>query len=144
MSKEKILVSACFLKQGYKYNGDANINQRIIELACKYEFILICPEVVGGLPTPRHPSEIVGQRVLNSIGEDVTNAFYKGAYDALEKAKKYGCKKAILKAKSPSCGKGYIYDGTFSHNITKGNGIAAQLLMDNGIEVFTEEELDKL
>ena len=142
--KEKILVSACFLHTGYKYNGDANINQKVKELALKYEFVLICPEVFGGLSTPRVPSEIVGDKVLNSIGEDVTYQFDLGALKALELAKLHGCKKAILKAKSPSCGKGYIYDGTFSHNLVEGNGVAAKLLIDNGIEVFTEFELEKL
>lgn len=144
MEKEKILVSACFLREGYKYNGGANINQKVIGLAEKYEFVLICPEVFGGLSTPRIPSEIVNDKVLNSIGEDVTEAFIKGAQDALELALKHGCKKAILKAKSPSCGKGFIYDGSFSHTITKGDGVAAKLLMENGITVYTEEELEKL
>ncbi len=144
MNKEKIIVSACFLSEGYKYSGGSNINQKIIELEEKYEFILICPEVVGGLSVPRLPSEISGKRVVNSIGEDVTEAFNKGALDALDKAIKNGCKKAILKANSPSCGKGVIYDGTFSGKLIEGNGVAAQLLMENGIEVFTENELEKL
>ena len=126
MEKEKLLVSACFLFQGYKYDGTANINQRIIELQEKYDFILICPEVFGGLPTPRVPSEIVGDKVCNSIGEDVTNQFLKGAYRALELAREHNCKKAILKAKSPSCGKGLVYDGTFTHTLIDGNGIAAK------------------
>ena len=144
MEKEKILVSACFLREGYKYNGGANINQKVIGLSEKYEFVLICPEVFGGLSTPRIPSEIVDDKVLNSIGEDVTEAFIKGAKKALELALKHGCKKAILKAKSPSCGKGFIYDGSFSHTITKGDGVAAKLLMENGITIYTEEELEKL
>ena len=144
MEKEKILVSACFLHNGYKYDGGANINEKIKGLAEKYEFVLICPEVFGGLSTPRLPSEIVNDKVLNSIGEDVTNAFICGANKALELAKKHGVKKAILKAKSPSCGKGMIYDGTFSHQVTSGNGVAAALLMENGIEVYTELEVDNL
>ena len=144
MEKEKILVSACFIHEGYKYSGGANINEKIIKLKEKFDFVLICPEVFGGLPTPRVPSEIVGNKVLNSIGEDVTEAFTNGAYKALDLAKKYNCKIAILKAKSPSCGKGFIYDGTFSHSITSGNGVAAKLLMDNGIVVYTEDELEKL
>lgn len=142
--KEKILVSACFLQHSYKYDGTANINQQIIDLAEKYEFILICPEVFGGLSTPRLPSEIVKDKVLNSANIDVTDAFNKGALKALELAKKYDCKKAILKAKSPSCGKGVIYDGTFNHVKVAGNGVACQLLLDNGITVYTEEEIEKL
>lgn len=144
MSKEKILVSACFLHEGYKYNGGANINKKIIELAEKYEFILICPEVFGGLSTPRPASEIVGDKVKNVLGEDVTFNFISGANKALELALAHNCKIAILKAKSPSCGKGLIYDGTFSHTIISGNGIAAKLLMDNGITVYTEDEIDSL
>lgn len=144
MEKEKILVSACFLHEGYKYSGGANINQKVIELAEKYEFILICPEVFGGLPTPRAASEIVFDKVLSEFGKDVTENFKIGANKALELAKKHGCKKAILKGRSPSCGKGYIYDGTFSHKIIEGNGIAAQLLIENGITIYTEEELEKL
>ena len=144
MGKEKISVSACFIKEGYKYNGGANINPKIIELAEKYEFIFICPEVFGGLTVPRLPSEIIGNKVCNSIGEDVTEAFITGAQKALSIAKEYGCTKAILKGRSPSCGKGFIYDGTFSHNVIEGNGVAAQLLIDNGITIYTEDELEKL
>ena len=144
MEKEKILVSYCFLHQGYKYDGGANINEQIIKLQDKYEFVLICPEVFGGLSTPRYPSELVNGKVKNSIGEDVTLAFTEGALKALELAKKHGCKKAILKAKSPSCGKGVIYDGTFSHKTTSGDGVAAKLFMESGIEVYTENELEKL
>lgn len=144
MKKEKILVSACFLHEGYKYSGGANINQKIIELAEKYEFILICPEVFGGLPTPRPASEIVGDKVLSIKGKDVTINFTRGANKALELAKTNGCSKAILKSKSPSCGKGFIYDGSFSHKVIEGNGIAAKLLIENGITVYTEDELENL
>ena len=142
--REKILVSACFLEKGYKYDGGDNFNENIIKLQEKYEFVLICPEVFGGLTTPRLPSEIVGNKVLNNVNDDVTEAFHKGALKALELAKLHGCKKAILKAKSPSCGKGVIYDGTFNHMKVNGNGVACQLLLDNGISVFTEDELEKL
>lgn len=144
MEKEKILVSACFLKEGYKYNGGANLNNKIQKLAEKYEFVLICPEVQGGLSTPRKPSEVIGNKVVNNIGEDVTTNFVAGANMALELAKKHNCKKAILKGRSPSCGKGMIYDGTFSGNLIEGNGVAAKLLIDNGIEVYTEDEIDNL
>ena len=144
MKKEKILVSACFLHEGYKYNGGANINEKIKGLVERYEFVLICPEVFGGLSTPRLPSEIVNDKVLNSIGEDVTKAFVNGAKKALELALENGCKKAILKAKSPSCGKGLIYDGSFSHTIIKGDGVAAKLLMENGIIIYTENEIENL
>lgn len=144
MKKEKILVSACFLHEGYKYSGGANINQKIIELQEKYEFILVCPEVFGGLPTPRAASEIVGDKVLSALGKDVTANFIDGAEKALELARINGCKKAILKGRSPSCGKGYIYDGSFSYKVIEGNGIAAKLLLENGIAVYTEDELENL
>ena len=142
--KEKILVSACFLEHGYKYDGGANINQSIINLSEKYELIMICPEVFGGLSTPRLPSEIVGDKVLNIANDDVTDAFNKGALKALELAKQHGCTKAILKAKSPSCGKGEVYDGTFNHVKVAGNGVACKLLLEQGITVYTEEEIEKL
>ena len=142
--REKILVSACFLQEGYKYDGGANINEEIKKLASKYDFILICPEVFGGLGTPRLPSEILEDKVINNKNEDVTKEFMTGALKALEMAKENGCKKAVLKAKSPSCGKGVIYDGTFTHTKKSGNGIACQLLLDNGIEVYTEEEINLL
>ncbi len=141
---EKILVSACFLHEGYKFNGGTNINENIIKLREKYEFVLICPEVFGGLSTPRNPSEIVGSKVLNNIGEDVTEAFTRGAYKSLVLARENGCKIAILKSRSPSCGKGYIYDGSFSHIVVEGDGVAAKLLMDNGIVVYTEDEIEKI
>ena len=144
MEKEKLLVSACFVSKGYKYDGEANINLKIIELEQKYEFVFICPEVFGGLPVPRYPSEILGDKVVNIIGEDVTQNFNLGAIKALELAKKHNCKKALLKAKSPSCGKGMVYDGTFSHTLKEGHGITVRLLMENGIEVYTENELENL
>ena len=144
MEKEKLLVSACFVSKGYKYDGEANINLKIIELEQKYEFVFICPEVFGGLPVPRYPSEILGDKVVNIIGEDVTQNFNLGAKKALEIAKKHNCKKALLKAKSPSCGKGMVYDGTFSHTLKEAHGITVRLLMENGIEVYTENELENL
>ena len=144
MEKEKLLVSACFVSDGFKYNGGSNYNIDILRLEEKYEFVLICLEVFGGLSVPRLPSEISGDKVISSSGADVTYEFNKGALKALEIAKINNCKKALLKAKSPSCGKNQIYDGTFTHTIREGNGITVSLLEENGIEVFTEEELYKL
>lgn len=141
MAKEKILVSACFLHEGYKYSGGSNFNPEVLRLQEKYDFVLICPEVFGGLPTPRIPSEQVGDKVYSSIGTDVTENFYSGAYKALQLAKENNITKAILKAKSPSCGKGKVYDGSFTHTLIDGNGVACKLLMDNGITVYTEDEL---
>lgn len=144
MKKEKILVSACFLAKGYKYDGKDNINEKVISLQKKYDFVLICPEVMGGLSTPRDPSEQIGEKVISNKGKDVTINFINGAQKALSIANANNCKKALLKAKSPSCGKGLIYDGTFTHTIIEGNGKCCQLLLDNDIEVFTEDEIDFL
>ena len=99
---------------------------------------------MGGLPTPRDPSEIVGDKVVSSAGKDVTVEYRKGAQTALYLAKLNHADFAILKAKSPSCGKGLIYDGTFTGNKIPGNGVTVSLLQKNGIPVYTEDELDQL
>lgn len=109
-----------------------------------YNLIPVCPEQLGGLPTPRIPAERVKDRVITQVGVDVTKEYQIGAEEALKIAKLYNCKKAILKEKSPSCGCGKIYDGTFSRNLIVGNGVTAELLLKNGIEVFGESEIDKL
>ncbi len=137
-----ILVSACLLGCACRYDGASKPNAAVIELAAKHDLIPFCPEVYGGLPTPRLPSEIVGDRVINSEGSDVTKEYEKGASEALRIAELYGCKDAILKAKSPSCGKGIIYDGTFLKKLCKGDGITAAKLIESGIRVFTEDEID--
>lgn len=102
-----------------------------------YEIIPICPEQLGGLPTPRPASEIIGDKVINNEGTDVTSNYQKGAEEALKIAKLLGIKKALLKAKSPSCGNGKIYDGTFSGTLIDGDGITTKLLKENNIEVIT-------
>ncbi len=133
--KEKILVSACLLGVNCKYNGDNNYSSEIDEFLKDYEIIPICPEIMGGLPTPRVPSERLGDRVVTKDGIDVTKQYEKGANECLFLAKKYNIKKALLKKRSPSCGYGEIYDGSFSKNIIPGNGITADLLEKNGIEI---------
>ena len=135
--KEKVLVSACLLGVDCKYNGGNNYDEEIFKELEKYELIPVCPEIFGGLSTPRKPSEIVGDKVINNEGLDVTNNFKRGAEETLELAKKLGVKKAILKAKSPSCGNGKRYDGTFTGTIIDGDGITTKLLKENGIEVIT-------
>ena len=135
--KEKILVSACLMGVNCKYNGGNNYDPKVAEFLKDYEIVLICPEVMGGLPTPRVPSEIKDGRVVNKDGEDVTDFFVTGAEETLFLAKKYNIKKALLKTKSPSCGNGKIYDGTFTDTLTKGDGITAKLLKENGIEIIT-------
>ena len=141
---EKILVSACLLGVPCRYDGKSKPIKEVIELKSKYELIPVCAEVLGGLPTPRISAEIVGNRVLRKDGVDVTYEYHKGATEILKIAIRNGCTKAILKSKSPSCGKGEIYDGTYTRTLINGNGILTDLLIKNKIEVFTETEIDKL
>lgn len=135
--KEKILVSACLLGTNCKYSGGNNYSEEVMEFLKDYEIIPICPEQLGGLPTPRPASEIIGDKVMNNEGTDVTSNYQKGAEEALKIAQLLGIKKALLKAKSPSCGNGKIYDGTFSGTLTTGDGITTKLLKENNIEVIT-------
>ena len=141
MSKEKILVSACLSGVNCKYNGKNNENEKIIELIKNKDVILVCPEQLGGLKTPRSPAEIKNNKVINKENIDVTEEYNKGAQEVLELAKKFNIKTAILKSKSPSCGKGKIYDGTFSGNLINGNGITTELLEKNNIKVISSDEL---
>ena len=140
--KEKILVSACLLGINCKYNGNNNLNEKVLDYIKDKEVIPVCPEIMGGLSTPRPPSEIIGNKVFNNQNQDVTKEYEKGAEETLKLAKLFNVKKALLKAKSPSCGKGYIYDGTFSSTLIEGNGITTKLLIENGIEVITEKDLE--
>ncbi len=135
--KEKILVSACLLGVNCKYDGGNNYAKEIDEFLKDYEVIPICPEIMGGLPTPRIPSEKLKDKVITKDGADVTEQFVKGANECLFLAEKYDVKKALLKAKSPSCGSGKIYDGTFSHTIVDGDGITTELLRKHGIEIIS-------
>lgn len=138
----KILVSKCLLGYNCRYKGDNCLNEKVKALSQNgYEFVGICPEQDGGLPTPRAPGEIVGDKVLTKEGKDITAEYRKGAEHALELAKKEGITMAVLKSKSPSCGYGKIYDGTFSGTLKDGNGITAQLLSDNGIKVVSDDTL---
>ena len=138
----KILVSNCLLGCECRYKGDGMLCERLVELAKYHTLIGVCPEQMGGLSTPRDPAEIVGDKIISSQGRDVTKQYMRGAQTALHIAKLNHVKYAILKANSPSCGKGRIYDGTFSGNRIDGNGVTAELLMKNGIKVFTEDEID--
>jgi uncharacterized protein YbbK (DUF523 family) len=139
--KEKVLVSACLLGQSCAYDGEHRKSDAVCRLAEKYELIPICPECEGGLPTPRIPSERVGERVLSKNGTDVTRAYAAGAKAALSLALGEGVAFAVLKSKSPSCGKGEIYDGSFTHTLILGNGVTAELLLSRGIPVYTEKEI---
>lgn len=135
------LCSACLLGLNCRYDGKGKPNDKIIELAKKELLIPVCPEQLGGLSTPREPAEIVGDRVMTISGEDVTVNFRKGAEGVLVIAKNLNIKEAILKQKSPSCGSGKIYDGSFSGSLIMGDGVTASLLKNNGIKVITEEDL---
>lgn len=139
-----ILISGCLLGLKCRYDGKEKKLPEIEKLIESYNLIPVCPEQLGGLPTPRIPAERVKDRVITQVGVDVTKEYQIGAEEALKIAKLYNCKKAILKEKSPSCGCGKIYDGTFSRNLIVGNGVTADLLLKNEIEVFGESEIDKL
>lgn len=139
-----ILVSACLAGLNCKYNGKNNYNEKIFNLVKEGKAIPICPEQLGGLTTPRTPSEIKyingERRVITKEGIDVTKEYEKGAEEVLELAKKLNITKVILKDRSPACGKGKIYDGTFNGNLVEGNGILTDLLIKNNIEVISLEE----
>ena len=142
--REKLLISACLLGENCRYNGGNNYAPAAAALAERFELIPVCPEQLGGLPTPRVPAERVGDRILNRAGEDVTAAFRLGAERALEIALAGGVRRAVLKERSPSCGYGTIYDGTFTGAVASGSGAAAELLACQGIEIFGESNLEDL
>ena len=141
---ENILVSACLLGIGCRYDGKHKADPAVLKLAEKYNLIPVCPEIYGGLPTPRVPSERIGDRVMMKDGHDVTENYKRGAFEALELCRIYGIKTAILKERSPSCGKGAIYDGTFSGTLTERDGVTAELLISAGIRVLGESEINIL
>ena len=136
-----LIVSKCLAGVPCRYDGKDNLVPEIKALVKRGEAVAVCPEVLGGLPTPRTPSEIqTGGRVLSKQGEDVTKQFTCGAERAMALCREHGCTGAILKARSPSCGKGVIYDGSFTGTRVPGSGVFAQMLLDAGIPVMTEEE----
>ena len=141
--REPLLVSACLVGESCKYSGGSNAlpPELLAALEARYRLVPVCPERDGGLPTPRLPSERKENRVLNRAGEDVTEAFRRGAQLALETARREGCRLALLKERSPSCGSGKIYDGSFTSTVIAGDGITAELLKKNGIRVLGENEM---
>lgn len=141
---ENILVSACLLGVSCRYDGKSKANEAVLALREKYNLIPVCPEVFGGLPTPRVPSERIGDKVIMEDGHDVTENYMRGADEAVRLCELYGIKIAILKERSPSCGKGKIYDGTFSGTLTPRDGVAAERLMAIGVRVLGESEIDIL
>ena len=141
---KSIAVSNCLLGYPCRYDGKGIPCVDVIALKDKYNLIPVCPEELGGLPTPRIPAEIVGDRVIRRDGTDITAEYILGAKIALTYALENGCNMAILKSKSPSCGKGQIYDGTFTGTLTHGDGITVRLFEARGIQVINERETDKL
>ena len=140
----RILVSACLLGLRVRYDGKSKPCEAVLRLLEKHELIPVCAEVFGGLPTPRVPAERTGSRVVAKDGRDVTEEYVRGAQEIARLARLYGCTHAILKEKSPSCGKGRIYDGTHTGTLTDGNGVLAELLMEMGVKVVGETEIERL
>ncbi|WP_455539548.1 DUF523 domain-containing protein [Terrisporobacter sp.] len=146
-----LIVSACLVGVNCKYNGENNDNNKVKEFLKDKQYVLICPEQLGGLTTPRKPSEInsIGgkevlkgnSKVISCENKDVTENFIKGAKESLKIAKMFNCKQALLKESSPSCGCNLIYDGSFNGKKISGMGVTAALFNENGIEVFSEKEL---
>ena len=137
-------MSACLLGVCCRYDGKSKAHEAILRLAEKHELIPVCPEQLGGLSTPRPPSEIQQGRVMNRLGQDVTAQYQKGAEEALRLCLLFHCDVAILKARSPSCGCGQVYDGSFSGVLVPGDGVTARLLRESGIRVLTEENINDI
>ncbi|RKQ62205.1 uncharacterized protein YbbK (DUF523 family) [Vogesella indigofera] len=159
MNKPPLLVSACLLGQPVRYDGHGKAmpSPLLFELARRYQLLSICPECQGGLPTPRPAAEISGgdggdggdvldgrARVITQTGQDVSRAFIDGARQALDSAIRHGCRQALLKANSPSCGNRQIHSGRFDQQLQPGSGVTAALLQGHGISVFNENEMDRL
>ncbi|MDD3347754.1 DUF523 domain-containing protein [Oscillibacter sp.] len=139
----RILVSACLLGACCRYDGASKTYPLAAALAARHEIVPVCPEQLGGLPTPRPPAERRGDRVVTQVG-DVTAAYRRGAEETWKLCRALGCEAAVLKERSPSCGGGMIYDGTFRGVLTQGDGVTAELLRARGIPVFGESQIEEL
>ena len=143
--KIEYVVSACLAGCKCRYDGKDNLCPKVKQLVEEGRAITVCPEVMGGMTTPRIPSERKDGKIINSLGEDNTSYFIKGVEKSIEIVKEHNIKKAILKAKSPSCGNKYIYDGTFSKTLIEGKGLLAEKLSEIGVEIYDEgDDLDAL
>lgn len=140
----KLLVSACLLGTCCRYDGASKAHPLARELAERHTLVPICPEQLGGLPTPRPPAERRGTAVVTQSGADVTEQYRRGAEEALCLCQMLGCQAAVLKERSPSCGHGVIYNGTFSGALAAGDGVAAELLASRGIPVYGESQIERL
>lgn len=141
---EKLLVSACLLGVCCRYDGKEKKNEEVMRLLEKYNLIPVCPEILGGLATPRSPAEIRGEKVVNKLGQDVTREYERGARETLKIAKLLNIKRAILKENSPSCGLGSVYDGSFKGKLRAGNGRTVDLLLANNIKIYGESNLERI
>ena len=139
----KIMVSACLLGENCKYSGGNNRNEKVLSFMAGHEVIPVCPEVMGGLPTPRVPAEIVNGTVISREGVNVDREYRLGAQKALEIAGEKQIDLAILQSRSPSCGVKEIYDGTFTDTKIPGQGLAVEMLRDAGFQVFGEEDIEE-
>ena len=139
-----ILVSACLLGVHCRYDGNGVLQEELKTLSKEHNLIPVCPEIYGGLATPRDPAERIGNRIVTKTGQDVTAQYTKGAQEILQLCKFYDCHYAILKERSPSCGYGRIYDGTFGGKLVEGNGITAQLLSEHGVVIYGESRINEL
>ena len=137
----RLLVSACLLGVMCRYDGQSRPDQNVLALLKNHVLVPVCPEQLGGLSTPRCPCEIQGDRVMSRDGDDRTAEYEKGAQEALRLCRLFSCEAAVLKAKSPSCGLGCVYDGTFSGTLRPGDGVTAGLLKNSGVPVYTEKNL---
>lgn len=135
----RVLISACLLGLPCRYDGTGKLLEEVNGLLDRVTFIPVCPEQLGGLPTPRPPAEQVGERVLTRTGDDVTGAYRRGGELTAALAEYLNCRCALMKARSPSCGSGTIYDGTFTSTRVPGDGTAARAVKELGIPVFDEE-----
>ena len=142
----KLLVSACLLGVACRYDGASKgLSEDVFRaLMARHTLVPVCPEQLGGLPTPRDASERQGSRVVMRSGRDVTDAYARGAQQALALAQRFGCTAALLKQRSPSCGHGEIYDGTFTGTVVEGWGVTAELLRREGIPVLGESRMGEL
>ncbi len=136
-----IFVSSCLLGIPCRYDGKSQPNPAVQRLAAMGQVVTGCPECLGNLSTPRDPAEIVGDKVITNKGEDVTTQFIAGARAVADLCRYAGVKRAILKSKSPSCGVGQIYDGTFSGQLAQGDGVTAHLLKEQSIEVISSDDI---
>jgi len=140
----KILISACLLGVRCRYDGASKVHPEVQALMERHTLVPVCPEQLGGLPTPRIPAERQGATVRTREGGDVTEAYCRGGKEALRLCRMFECEAAVLKERSPSCGSGEIYDGSFTGTLTAGDGVTAQLLKAHGIPVYGESQIDQL